>query len=732
MQTERPTNVCSGCPAWERAVCGLLLGLITVIPYLNSLHADFTLDGAALILRDSRLREICWTSAKAILVEDYASPEVLGIYRPATTASFAANYAGLGNRDNPFGYHVVNLALHTMCVFLALAVFRRVLPGRWTPRLAAALIAVHPVGTDAVTNLIGRSDLLVACFVYGGLLLHLRAVATGGVSGGLFRFLLAGCAGLAALSKESGVVLLPLMLLYDAIYRVPFEPGRSWWHALVARVWPWTRRSYAWAFLPVCGVWLWRMWLYRNFVIPPPSLADNPMVGAGVVSWQLTGWSVVGRYLLLLLWPASLSADYSYNQIPLVSWPPASLYDLLSLVALLAVCALVVFAAIRFRRERLCLFLAGFFLVTLLPASNLILRKAAIMGVRFLYLPQFSFAGCMALLLHEGAQRTRPAVAATLAAALLLGLGTRTWERNRDWKDEVTLFRSAVQVCPNSFRAHKALAGSLFRQAKAQDRLGDSIEEIIRHAETACAIIDTLPDAHWIPAPHLDLGVYYVERANTLEADPTAAVSPEQRVWLDKAEALYRRVLDHAARPVTPSGQRSRHAVAGSLGSRMIARSPEREVSARVQLACIYRATGRRELARQQLEDAVRLAPQQASIHALRAGIEEEDGMLDVAAVALIKSILLQQAHQPNAAAWKRLQRVYRSLSPDAPAVVVSQGSWRFNLNVHLVNQHLDRACRELHGSLGEAGLLDHAHDFAAFAMQSLGRRRDLFRDKSL
>ena len=47
---------------------------------------------------------------------------------------------------------------------------------------------------------------------------------------------------------------------------------------------------------------------------------DNPLVGAGFRTSRLTAIAILGKYLGLLVWPARLSADYSYHQIPLFSW----------------------------------------------------------------------------------------------------------------------------------------------------------------------------------------------------------------------------------------------------------------------------------------------------------------------------------------------------------------------------------------------------------------------------
>jgi hypothetical protein len=52
----------------------------------------------------------------------------------------------------------------------------------------------------------------------------------------------------------------------------------------------------------------------------------------------LTAIKVIGKYLQLLVWPAHLASDRSYNQTPLSAWnDPAMWFALLAVVAILAV-----------------------------------------------------------------------------------------------------------------------------------------------------------------------------------------------------------------------------------------------------------------------------------------------------------------------------------------------------------------------------------------------------------
>src|SRR5208282_1591057 len=155
-------------------------------------------------------------------------------------------------------------------------------PGKGTAFFVAALWAVHPVLTESVTNMIGRSDLLSAMAVLGGFLMYLKSTE----SAGLRR--LAWLAGLMAVtavgvfSKESSVVIVGVIALYEL----------SWWSA---NRWPQScalrnpkERKPARVLLSGCIATLVPIaaMLYQRSIVLAASrpaefpFTDNPIVGA--------------------------------------------------------------------------------------------------------------------------------------------------------------------------------------------------------------------------------------------------------------------------------------------------------------------------------------------------------------------------------------------------------------------------------------------------------------------
>jgi hypothetical protein len=57
----------------------------------------------------------------------------------------------------PFGFHVVNVVLHSVSTFLFVALADVTLPTRTSVVIASAIFATHPVHVEAVAGIVGRA-----------------------------------------------------------------------------------------------------------------------------------------------------------------------------------------------------------------------------------------------------------------------------------------------------------------------------------------------------------------------------------------------------------------------------------------------------------------------------------------------------------------------------------------------------------------------------------------------
>ena len=504
---------------------------LALAAYAGSFGLGLAQDSKVIVAQDSRIREVTAENIKLILTRNYWWPKTGdGLYRPVTTLSLLFNSAVLGNGANPPGYHAVNFLLHAINVWLvfelALLLFRRAAPAFF----AAALWAVHPIGTEAVTSIVGRADLLAAMAVLGGLLLYARTEWFEGsrrywAAATLFAIATAG-----VFSKESAAVLLGLMLLWD----LSFAEGKP---RLLTR-WP--------AYAAVAASLLLLAWARHAVLgplpVPQPVYVDNPILGADFFTARLTAIKVIGLDLWLLLFPLGLSSDRSYNQVPLSAWS-----DPWAWIALLVVVAILALAFVRYRRDRLTFWLAGFFAIALLPTANLLFPIGALMAERFLYLPSVAFAIALVALLGRLKNGRYTATVVTILAVLYVG---RTFARNAAWNNDLTLASADVQTTPESFRLHDMLAKALFEQDARRN-----IDRSIQEEEKSWAILAALPPARSSEFPPTFLGIYYAAKA---DLDPA-----NSRAWYEKSLAVLEkaREVSRAAEKAYDDFQRARGAL---------------------------------------------------------------------------------------------------------------------------------------------------------------------------
>jgi tetratricopeptide (TPR) repeat protein len=487
------------------ALCG-----ITLLAYANSFGLGLALDAPYLVLKDPRIRTASAENLNLILHQEYGWPTTWsGLYRPVTTVSFLLNYAILGNRENAAGYHWVNFLLHLGNVWLVYALSLRLLKRTWPAFFAAALWAVHPIGTESVTNIAGRADELAAMAVLGGLLLYVRSLDMPDRRRKIAAMALFAIATAGVFSKENAAVLLGLMLLWD----ISFGMGERR-QGVLRRV-----PAYAAAAASLALLWWVRRLVFAPLPLPVLGFLENPIVGAGFWAARLTAIKVIGLDLWLLVWPLHLTCDRSYNQIPLAGWP-----DPLAWLALVMVGAILAFALARHRKDRLIFFAAGFVAITLLPTSNLLFPIGSIMGERFLYLPSVGFAIAGVVVAYRlGRERLTTAV---LAAVIAL-FAFRALARNYDWKDDLTLTSTDVRVAPHSFMLRANLADALFTQDPVRN-----IDRAIRESETAWGIVRSLPPELISVLTPTNLGAYYGAKGELMGGMLTA-----------QGRALYRKSL---------------------------------------------------------------------------------------------------------------------------------------------------------------------------------------------
>jgi len=389
----------------------------------------------------------------------------------------------------------------------------------WPAFFIAAIWAVHPLSTEAVTNIIGRADLLAAGATLAAFLAYMRASDSDGSKRLGWLAAAALVTTIGVFSKESAVAFLGVVVLYDLTFRLDAAPLPrlvSGWLAII---------------VPLLFLWYQRATVLSGVSATFP-VVDNPIIGADFWTGRLTALAVIPRYLWLMVWPQDLSADYSYNQIPLAS---GRIEEWIAWIAVLAVAAGTV--AI-FTRSRLAFFAASAAFICFVPASNLVVLSGTIMAERLVYLSSACVIACVVMALHARALgRWRRAVTVALCI-VAIGFAARTWIRNADWRDDLTLWAATVRTSPHSFKAHGALAEALYNADPSHSNLA----QVIAEKEISLSILKDVPDPVQISRPYREAAAYYLEYGESLLPHEKGSASP------DRATDAFRHASAHVQR----------------------------------------------------------------------------------------------------------------------------------------------------------------------------------------
>lgn len=247
-------------------------------------------------------------------------------------------------------------------------------------------------------------------------------------------------------------------------------------------------------------------------------------------------WFVLPAYLRLAVFPRDLTM---FHEVPVgfarVGWLPFAWAFILAALAYFI------------RRPSVASALGlCWFAVNLLPIVNIIPIPSTVMAERFFH----ASAAGLWLVAADVTWRLSRVVprrgVIAVAAVVVAALGARTVLRNRDWSDDVTLFRSAVQAENGSLLAH-------FNLGVALKDAGD-LDGARREWEKALAIKPDDPGTHGQLGTALairgDLAAAEAHYRAALQGNPRLAEARfnlgricERTGRLDEARASYESVL---------------------------------------------------------------------------------------------------------------------------------------------------------------------------------------------
>ncbi|MFA7402326.1 MAG: tetratricopeptide repeat protein, partial [Bacteroidales bacterium] len=166
---------------------------------------------------------------------------------------------------------------------------------------------------------------------------------------------------------------------------------------------------------------------------------------------------LLGKYLLLLIFPYQQVCDYSFNQLPLVgfgSWQ--------TLLSLLIYVALIIYAIRSLRKKSPVAYGIFFFIITMSIYSNLVYLIGSSFADRFLFIPSLGYCMAIVYLLYQYADKksTQQAsyitpsrlISGGLLIIMLLFFTVKTYTRSAEWENNFTLYGADIKKSENSAR----------------------------------------------------------------------------------------------------------------------------------------------------------------------------------------------------------------------------------------------------------------------------------------
>jgi len=577
---------------------GVIL-ILTFIAYTSAIHGDFIGDDTIYITGEPLVQ------APDGIWRFWVSTEPVDYY-PITFGLFWIEWRFWG--DNPTGYHVVNLILHTVACALVWRVLRVLrVPGAYA---AALLFAVHPINVQSVAWIASRKNILSLIFAAWATLLYLRSDDRLG-GRGRWRYWLALVVMELGLLSKTAIFPLPAVLLLC-----------EWWmrggrmdRRVIVRAVPF--------FVVALAMTLFTIWFqYSRGAIGEDVRSESVLSRVGGAGW------IIWFYLIKVLAPVNLM--YGYPDWPVNVLRPALYFAPL---AALVVVFVVLWRHSRTRTwARAALFAFAYFVLMLIPVSGLIntgFFRYSLVADHYVYYSSIAVialvtAGATIVIRRLLSDRAQMPVAFGVSAVVVFFLLALAMRRSEVWRTEESLWRDAFVRNHSAWYAHNNYGLVMLREGRTDEAAQHFRRSIGLNAANDQAYLN-LGRYHEVRGEHAEAVAVYRRGLERVPKSPSIfynfGAALQAQGHLDEAAEAYTRALE-----LKPRDAKSHN----NLGAILLARGQTADASrhleqsiaidptsssARVNLANALIAEQRVDEARTQAIEALRLDPNNAKAH---------------------------------------------------------------------------------------------------------------------
>lgn len=486
----------------------------TTLIYINTFDNSFHYDDERVILYNQSLKNI------SNFTNIFSPQSYMGMgNRPISDLTLALNYHF--NEFNVFGYHLVNLLIHLAVCILVYFIANKLLSRanqyckieknrniyQLFPLFSSLLYALHPINTQSVNYISARSSTLCVLFMLISVFLFIiflesiysfKTTRNNAKSRIIQYFLSVICfAGLffsffIALGCREMAIAVPIILL---IYDLCFYSGKR--NATVTEMKTNSNRSELGenrigVFISKSKHIFYKFKLYNLPFLIIIVLGGIVLTKTGkfelMVPWHIDAIAACKAYVYyikLLFLPINLSVDHYF---PL----PVSIFQISSIISICIVISLITLGVYLLRISRVISFSIFLYFITPIATSSVLLvtygSLSTMIAEHRIYASAIGFCIPVVLVICDISKYIEERIAKykpyknpgnmtnrqqfiqiALIMPILISCSIATIKRNTDWRDDLTLWKRAVDYYPESARAQYNL-GLEYTKRKLWDK----------------------------------------------------------------------------------------------------------------------------------------------------------------------------------------------------------------------------------------------------------------------
>jgi len=323
---------------------------------------------------------------------------------------------------NVVGYHLASILLHILVALSVYWLISSLFKDNILACLTAIFFVVHPVHTGVVCYISSCADSLYLLFMLVSFIFYIKSSKNNGII--CYAIMILSYL-LALLSKENAIILPSLLLLYHYTFKEKIKPREL---------------------LSILGVSLIYI-LLRMTVLKYLTVG---VISTSTLAQRIPGFfAAVATYIKLMLLPFNLHMEYG---APIFSLTNPRVICGLAILAGLIFC---VFKTVK--TDRLICFSLSWFLITLIPISNLYPINAY-MAENWLYLPSIGFFLILAASLKTLYEKESSRIfAIAIAMCLAAFYSYLTIKQNETWREPIPFYERTLKYAPDSLKIYNNL-----------------------------------------------------------------------------------------------------------------------------------------------------------------------------------------------------------------------------------------------------------------------------------